>query len=241
MQPPTDPSELGSSRFFRQAEQRYQGPGQPLVQESWSFRPYSFSTIFGFTQGSPLIRDWVRENQGVFGGLQFGWDCENYWGVETRFAWAELEVVDSALAIAAQQAKDDAAGLASDAPFRHRYDSRRHDHRFFWDVHALYYPWGDSAWRPFLLTGFGATYVNFWDRTDVRYRDTLFTVPIGLGVKYRVGDFVAFRVECTDYMAFGGGRSLELLHNVTVLGGIELRFGGSRRAYWPWNPGRHYW
>ena len=25
-----------------------------------------------------------------------------------------------------------------------------------------------------------------------------------------------------------------------VTGGIEVRFGGPRKAYWPWNPGRHY-
>jgi len=239
--PPEDASELGSSRFSRKAEERYQGPGQPLIQESWNFRPFSISGFYGFVQGGSLIDDWTRENQGVFGGFQLGWDYANYWGVETRFAWAELEVIDTDRAIAAQVAKDDAAGVPADSPFRHRFDSRRHDHRFFWDAHALFYPWGDAAWRPFLLAGFGATSVNFMDRTDVRYRDTLFTVPFGLGVKYRVGDFVAFRVECTDYMGFGGGRNLELLHDLTVLGGFEIRLGGPRRAYWPWNPGRHYW
>lgn len=238
---PADPSALRSSRFFRQAEQRYQGPGQPLIQESWNFRPFSFAVIYGFVQGGTLKSDWIRENQGVFGGFQFGWDCDNYWGVETRFTWAELEVVDSDRAIAAQVAKDDAAGVPENSSFRHRFDARRHNHRFFWDAHALYYPWGDSAWRPFLLVGLGAGSVKFIDRTDVWYQDTLFTVPIGLGFKYRVGDFMALRVECVDYMCFGGGKSLDLLHDVTVLGGLEIRYGGPRRAYWPWNPGRHYW
>jgi len=238
---PRDPSALESPQFFRQAEERYQGPGQPLIQESWNFRPYSISGFYGFVQGGSLINDWVRENQGVAGGFQVGWDCANYWGIETRFAWAEVEVLDTDLAITAQAAKDDAAGVPPDAPFRHRFDSRRHDHRFFWDAHVLYYPWGDSAWRPFLLVGLGVTSVNFMDRTDVRYRDTLVTVPFGLGLKYRVGDFVALRMECTDYLGFGGGRTLELLHDVTVLGGFEIRLGGPRRAYWPWNPGRHYW
>jgi hypothetical protein len=192
-------------------------------------------------QGGSLINGWIYENQGVFGGVQFGWDYANYWGIETRFGWAELEVIDTDLAIAAQLAKDAAAGVPADSTFAHRFDSRRHNHRFFWDTHALYYPWGDSACRPFFLLGLGVSSVNFVDRTDVRYRDTLFAIPFGLGIKYRVGDFIAFRAECTDYMVFGGGRSIDLLHNVTVLAGFEIRFGGSRRAYWPWNPGRHYW
>jgi hypothetical protein len=229
------------SVYFRAHPERYTGLGQPLIQESWSFRPYSIAGVFGFVQGSTLIDDWIRENQGVLGGVQLGWDCEHYWGFETRFAWAKVEVIDSDRAIAAQVAKDDAAGLAPDAPFRHRFDGRRENHVFFWDAHALFYPWGDSAWRPYLMAGVGATAMSFMDRTDVTYKDTLFTVPVGAGVKYRLGDFLAVRVEAADFMAFGGGQTLELIHNVTVIGGLELRLGGSRRAYWPWNPGRHYW
>jgi hypothetical protein len=175
------------------------------------------------------------------GGAQLGWDVEHYWGFETRFAWAVVEVVDSDRAIAAQIANDDAARLAPDARFRHRFDGRRNNHLFFWDAYALYYPWGESACRPFLLAGVGATAMSFIDRTDVSYKPTLFTVPIGAGIKYRVNDFCAIRMECADYMGFGGGRTIELLHNVTVTGGLEIRFGGPRRAYWPWNPGRHYW
>jgi hypothetical protein len=230
-----------SSGFFRRPRERFAGPGQPLIQESWDFRPFSISGFFGFLQGSTLIDDWARANQGVVGGVQLGWDCEHYWGFETRFAWAEPEVVDSDRAIAAQVANDDAAGLAPDDRFRHRFDGRRHNHVFIWDAHAIFYPWGDSAWRPYLMTGVGATAMRFIDRTDVTYTDTLFTLPVGLGVKYRLGDFLAVRMEAADYMAFGGGRTLELIHNVTITGGVEYRFGGSRRAYWPWNPGRHYW
>jgi hypothetical protein len=173
--------------------------------------------------------------------VQLGWDGGHYWGFETRLAWAEVDIIDSDRAIAAQHAKDDAAGLAPNDPFRHRFDSRRHDHLFFWDAHTLVYPWGDAAWRPYLMAGLGTTQTSFMDRTDVRYRDILFTVPFGAGIKYRANDFFAVRMECADYIAFGGGQSLELTHNVMITGGVELRFGGPRRAYWPWNPGRHYW
>lgn len=232
---------LRRSRLFRMPEERYRGPGQPLLQESWAYRPVSIGTVFGFVQGSTLIEDWIRANQGALGGFQLGWDVEQYWGLETRFAWAGVEVVDGGRAIAAQVAKDDAAGLDPDDPFRQRFNGRRNAEVFLWDAHVLYYPWGDSAWRPYLMLGMGATGVSFVDRTDVTYGETLFSFPFGLGVKYRVGDFLALRVECADYLAFGGGSSLEMLHHLTVIGGLEVRFGGPRRAYWPWNPGRHYW
>jgi len=235
------PGSFTSPQFFRGPQDRYTGRGYPLIQESWSFRPFSLAGVFGLVQGSPLIDDWIRENQGVLGGVQLGWDTAPYWGFETRFAWAKVEVIDSDRAIAAQIAKDNAAGLSPTAPLRNRFAGRRYNRVFFWDAHALYYPWGDSALRPYLMLGLGATAMSFVDRTDVSYKDTLFTLPFGVGLKYRMNDFLAARVEAADFMAFGGGQTLELIHNVTVIGGLEVRFGGRRRAYWPWNPGRHYW
>ncbi len=232
---------FASPRFFRGPDERFKGLGHPLIQDSWSFRPFSLGGVFGFVQGSPLIDDWIRENQGVLGGVQLGWDASSYWGFETRFAWAKVEVIDSDRAIAAQIAKDDGAGLSASHPFRRRFDGRRYNRVFFWDAHALYYPWGDSAFRPYFMVGLGATAMSFIDRTDVTYKDTLFTLPLGIGMKYRINDFLAARIEAADFMAFGGGQTLELVHNVTVIGGVEMRFGGPRRAYWPWNPGRHYW
>jgi len=238
---PSDFTIPDSPQHFSRQGERYLGPGRPLIQESWLFRPYSIGPVFGFVQGSPLISNWIRENQGVMGGLQLGWDCSHYMGVETRFTWGKIELVDSDLAIATQIANDDAQGLSPTDPFRRRFDGRRYNYVFFWDGHVLFYPWGDSACRPYLMVGLGATAMSFIDRTDITYKDTLFTVPMGLGVKYKLNDFFAIRMECADYMGFGGGSTLDLVHNVTVTGGLEIRFGGQRRAYWPWNPGRRYW
>lgn len=229
------------SRFFQLPEERYKGPGQPLIQESWQFRPLSLGVFFGFAQGGTLIHDWVRENQGPIGGVQIGWDYDPYWGMETRFGWAVMDISDSALAIAAQQAKDDAAGLSATDPLRHRFDGVRNNHVFLWDGHVLFYPWGDSAIRPYIMIGLGTSTNNLIDRTDVTYKNTLFTVPVGIGMKYRLNDFLALRMECADYIAVDGGSTFDVVQRVLVTGGMELRFGGARRAYWPWNPGRHYW
>ena len=47
-------------------------------------------------------------------------------------------------------------------------------------------------------------------------------------------------LEVADMIHLGGGR-FETLHNLTYTAGAEFRFGGVRRGYWPWEPGRHTW
>ena len=234
-------NEIPRSRFFQLPEERYRGPGQPLIQESWQLRPLSIGLFFGFVQGGTLIRDWTREYQGPIGGVQVGWDYDSYWGMEMRFGWAVMDLSDSMLAIAAQEAKDDADGLSPTDPFRGRFDGVRNNHVFLWDGHAMFYPWGDSAVRPYVMVGLGTSTNSFIDRTDVTYKNTLFTVPVGIGMKYRLNDFLALRMECADYIALGGGATFDVVQRILVTGGMEVRYGGSRRAYWPWNPGRHYW
>ena len=36
-----------------------------------------------------------------------------------------------------------------------------------WDLDLLYYPWGDTQWRPYLLIGLGTARVDFIDRLSV--------------------------------------------------------------------------
>ena len=31
------------------------------------------------------------------------------------------------------------------------------------------------------------------------------------------------------------------MHSLSLTTGLEFRFGGTRKAYWPWNPGLLYW
>ena len=103
----------------------------------------------------------------------------------------------------------------------------------------LYYPWGDATWRPYLLGGLGLSHIEFTDRLSTRYRECVFGMPLALGVKYRCNEWLALRLELADNIGFGG--SVNGVHHVSLTGGAELRFGGSRVAYWPWDPGRHYW
>lgn len=66
-------------------------------------------------------------------------------------------------------------------------------------------------------------------------------MPVGVGLKYRVRNWLAVRLEAFDNFVAGSGGELESLHNWSVTAGMEVRFGGSRTGYWPYNPGRHYW
>ena len=234
-------SDVPPSDFFAFLRIALRGRGEPLIQESWNYRPLSIGAFFGLAQGTTLIDDWIREDQGVAGGIQLGWDPDYYWGLETRFTWAGMDLIDSERAVAAQTTRDDARGYAANDPYRHRFNGVRNNQDFFWDVHTLIYPWGDSAVRPYLLVGLGATKNRFIDRTDTVYKNVMFTIPVGVGMKCRINDFVALRVECADYIATGGGSTFDVVQHFFVTGGMELRFGGARRAYWPWNPGRHYW
>jgi hypothetical protein len=226
---------------------RHRGLGHPLHCESWLYRPFSAGWFMGMVQGSPLVHDGrdasgdfrggVGQQRGFFGGYRLGWDFDYYWGCETRFGFGSIELFDTAAAKQAQQLRD--AHLAP--AIRNRYEHRRDTDLFVWDLDLLYYPWGDATWRPYLMIGLGTTHVNFEDRMGHTWKDTVFGMPLAVGLKYRCNDWLALRFEIADNMAFGGGSGLETLHNLSITGGMEVRFGGTRKAYWPWNPGRYYW
>jgi opacity protein-like surface antigen len=204
-----------------------QAVNHPLQQESWLYRPLSAGWFMGMLQGGPLIDDWVGMDRGFFGGYRLGWDESHDWGGEMRFAFGSIPLYDT------QRARE-----ANPLPI---FNQRRDADLCLWDLDLLYYPWGDVPWRPYLMAGLGTARVAFTDRLFVRRDKTVFAMPLALGLKYRYSDRLALRFECADNIAFGGGSGFNTLHNVSLTAGLEVRFGGSRKAYWPWNPGRHYW
>lgn len=213
----------------------------PLIGESWQYRPFSAGWFMGGMGGSPLISDWMGTGHGFLGGYQFGWDFDHYWGTEVRFSFASLSMWDSLLAQRAQRQADDDAGLAPDDPWRRRYDCRRDATVSMFDLNLLYYPWGDDAWRPYFRLGLGTVRVQCQDRLATDYDSTVVGIPFGIGVKYRVFNWLVLRGELADNVAIHAGSSFNTQHNLSFTFGMEVRFGGSRTAYWPWNPGIHYW
>lgn len=224
--PPTPPPGL---RFFQLPEERFRGIPAPLVRQSWGHRPFSLGVLFGYIDGGALIDDWIYQDNGVIGGFRIGWDHQNYWGLEMRFAWASLDTYNGWRA-------EQAAGYPNAQAI---YPGGGND-MFFWDTNLLWYPTGDTRWRPYLAAGMGLATVDFADALGTQWSDTSFALPLSLGIKYRCTDCVALRLEATETFVFGS-RPIGFFEDLSVTGGVEWRFGGARRAYWPWNPGRHYW
>ena len=229
------------SRLFSSLGGRRQGMGQPLRRESWRYRPFSAGWLMGLMLGSPLIDDWIGMKEGFVGGYRLGWDFDHRWGCEMQFGFASVGLYDSDRAKQAQLAADALLNLAADDPYLTRFEQRRDADVSLWDIHFLYYPWGDATWRPYGSIGLGSAHVRFMDRLGDRYSKSFLGLPLALGLKYRCNDWLALRLEVSDNMAFGGGPGFNMLHNLSATGGLEVRFGGTRKVYWPYSPGRHYW
>jgi len=218
---------------------RHRGVGGPLAYESWRTRPFSASWFMGMIEGGTLIDDWVGGKRGFFGGYRLGWDFDHYFGYEMRLGFGSVGLCDSYRAKQAQQAADDARGIPDDDPFRRRFSRRRDMTTALWDVSLLYYPWGDATWRPYLMGGLGVAQLEFIDRLSIRYDESVFEMPLAIGVKYRCNERWVWRLELADNILFGD--RVNTVHHMSLTGGVEIRFGGGRVAYWPWAPERHHW
>lgn len=212
-----------------------QGLLEPVSWERWLYRPYSLGWFGGMMSGGELLEDWVEQRQGFSTGCRFGYDLDAYWGVETRLAWSWMRLADSSRARDAQQAADDALGIPPDDAYRDRFEDRDAD-LFFWDVDLVYYPCGDVPLRPYGLIGFGLMHISGVDRLDQPIHEMVHTLPLAIGLKHRPTPSMAVRLELADTLGFGD--ELETLHNLSIVAGIEFRFGGSRKVYWPWEPAK---
>ena len=80
------------------------------------------------------------------------------------------------------------------------------------------------------LVGIGASQVRYLDMS-YDYGNHL-SVPIAIGVKYRWNDFWALRLEGCDDIGFAHAASGPM-STMSLTVGVEYRFGGTRKAYWP--------
>jgi len=207
-------------------------PGSPVYHEPWINRPFSVGVFAGAIVGSPLMNDWVGQETGTMAGMRFGWDMDDDWGLELRLATANIPIYDSQSAILSQQAQT-SGGL----PIPYLAGTRNAD-QFLCDIDFLYYPWGDAHFRPYLLFGVGTDRIKFTDRLGTNYARILLGMPVGLGFKYHMNDWLIFRVELADNMALAGGSIFQTQQNFSATGAFEVRLGRTKMQYWPWNPGR---
>ena len=191
------------------------GWGKPLRGTSWRNRPYHAGWTVGALIGDSLIHGHVDQGNRVFGAYRIGWDFDHYWGTEFRFAFANLEVIDGSGSL----------------------DARNSRH-LYWDGNLLYYPWGDSQWRPYAMFGMGMASFRFRDDMNRRFNETLLEMPFGVGVKYQTRNWLAVRFDLKDNFAVSAA-GLATMHSISLTGGVEVHFGGQQTSYFPWDSSVH--
>ncbi len=196
---------------------RHTHKGRPLQGTSWLNRPYHVDWFVGSLLGDELIEGRVDQNNEVLAGLRIGTDFDYFWGVEWRLGWSNPDIDAS-----------NGAELAINGSY------------FITDVDFKYYPWGDSAVRPYWLLGLGMTQIDFRDDTDISRNVSLITMPFGTGVEFHQWPWLVWRLEVLDNLAFGAD-DVETLNNFSFTAGMEYRFGAKPQSYWPWRSSRRIW
>lgn len=207
------------STTFRHSSRspRFLGPGEPLISSSWRNRPFHVGWFVGGLFPGELISGRVDQETALFGGYRVGWDFDHYWGTEWRIGWSRPDLVNL-----------------------QRPQSERSARLTVTDLDLLYYPWGDSAIRPFGMMGMGIINVDYRDDFGVRRDETLFGLPLGIGMKHHYRRWLSWRAELLYNLAFGGA-TVSTQPNFTMTFGVEVHFGGKHPSYYPWNPSRHEW
>jgi hypothetical protein len=195
---------------------RNAGVGVPFVGTSWLNRPFYLGADLGPVWVKHPPQENITDDIDLFGGLYGGFECDYYWGAELAVQRATPELFN----------EDDR-------------DAERNDRRMYWTASTLYYPWGDSMFRPYWRCGIGAMEIDF-PTDDGRRDESLWAVPIGVGIKYPIRRWLATRAELTDNIGLGND-GIATQHDLSLTFSLEWRFGVHHRSYWPWNPSRHIW
>jgi len=196
---------------------RSAGIGTPLRGTSWLNRPYYLGFDLGAIWISRPIETHITTDADFYGSLFAGCDWDYYWGSEIALHRATPELINEE---------------ARDAP--------RGDRMWIWNANLLYYPWGDSVYRPYWRIGIGAMEIDFPTDGGYRQDEALWNIPIGIGIKYPVRRWLAARAEIVDQIGLGNS-GVNSQHDITFTLGLEWRLGAHPRSYWPWNPSRHIW
>jgi hypothetical protein len=190
--------------------QRHLGLGDPLTNTSWRNRPLYVSLFAGGLIGDELQEGIVSQGGGFMAGGRFGGDFDHYWGLETRLAFSDVQT-----------------NFAAGGGYGQSRDS-------FFDASLLYYPWGDSRWRPYATVGLGVANYRYALANGTKISASGMEIPWGGGLKYLLRPNLALRFDLIDNLSFEGGSRSDRMHNISFTGGIELRFGGRRTSYGSW-------
>ena len=194
-------------RVSDEAERRGASLFRQPARTPWLAQPLSFSKFAGGYGSNEPIEDRSETGIGLTTGVRTCWDFAPRWGVESRLGFARTS-------------------LGSPGPGQ----LASHENFWFWDAEFVFYPWPDTLWRPFVFAGTGMTDVRFIDQNGLDLQQSLFHVPLGIGVKRQIYGEHAFRIDIYDNLLFTDLRPREYIHGISIVAGFEFRFGGR----WKW-------
>lgn len=197
--------------------QRHIGIGQPLIGTSWRNRPLYFGTFVGGVMLDDIVPNRIYQNDTALVGVRLGYDFDHFWGLEARYAFARPDLADG-----------------SGTPF---FPAGRD---YFTDVSLVYYPFGDTRWRPYLVAGLGFQAFRFNNQAGQRISELTLEAPVGAGIKYFYGPWFTLRFDFVDNLSFGNNR-ISGMNNLALMAGAEFRFGGNHPSYFPWHGNTTYW
>ena len=191
--------------------QPYIGPrhidrGQPLMGTSWANRPFFVDGYTGALFGWNLTEN-LNQTHGTISGVRLGWDFEHFWGTQFGLGFGSSDTDPDGREVAIRLA----------------------------DVSVLYYPWGDSRWRPYTGMGLGVGKYSFLDENALSVDEFAMQIPVSLGVKYAFRPWCALRLDATNYFVLPANE-LKFINQLALTLGVEVRFGGRRRSYFPYSP-----
>lgn len=196
---------------------RNAGMGVPLVGTSWLNRPYYAGIELGPVWITDAPQQHVSSDLDLLGGVYIGDDWDYYWGTELAVERATPEMRNST-----------------------QPGANRGDRLLIWTANMLYYPWGDSLYRPYWRCGIGAMEIDYVKDDGDRRDEALWAFPIGVGIKYPFRRWLAVRAEVGDTIGVGNS-GIATQHDWSLSFALEWRFGAHPKSYWPWNPSRHIW
>jgi hypothetical protein len=197
---------------------RHWGVGVPLEGTSWRNRPWHFGLFIGMLDGGEVLDGAVLQDSGLYYGARLGYDFDHYWGWELRAGTAYVDL----------NRTDTGAPLPENG------------RNSYFDLNVLYYPLGDTRWRPYISLGIGATTHGFSDLQGNSFTETTASLPIALGVKYFVRPGYSLRADFTNNISFGTGNSSGT-DNISLAVGLDLHFGGRRKVYFPYDTSLQVW
>jgi hypothetical protein len=206
------------------------GVGMPLVNKSWLDHPYYLGGFVGTISGSELVSKMIKQKTGGNGGMMFGYNFNDYWGLESRLHFASIDIHDTAYA------RQLVADLYPDVTIL---PTSRTNKLTILDVSALYYPLGNAKWRPYFKYGLGFGQQEFIDTFGYKHSKGIGAMPMGIGLRYWWNERLAIQMDLTDNIIFAVGNA-KTQNNFAFTLGLTYAFGTGIAKnpvqYWPATP-----